>query len=275
MYDILTMRTPSSGSSYFQRLQNHVYLFISNGLTYFFRLFARTFAVDHGGHPSIGYVIGRTVSGGLLPQYEGLAPPDIGKLIKAGTQVKADPIEVLEVAYTGDTCASGLQWKNKFSEENLLSKKEQEKSVHHLRQAFQSSLILCELTFIDSLDTKSRSLADKSGHLHIDDVQDILVSHGWNVNNVTTTTHNEESHPIQTQTLVFFHLSHRYGPASRALDLIVNGLPPNMLKFVHVSISSFISNETNHKESVVKKCLKENGCISLLEYVEARCSSQG
>jgi len=214
-------------------------------------MFVRTFAVDHEGHPSIGYLIGRIVPGGLLSEFKDLLPREIGKLVKSGTKVKGNPLEVLEVTYTGDTSASGLinQGIN-----DLQGKK-------HLLQAFQASLILCELTFLEASDEKSRILAKKSGHLHIDDIPEILLSHGWDL--------KENGVP---STLVFYHLSHRYRPAYRALNLLASGLPSGLWKSINVVISSFIDS-TKENEIFVKECISDNGCVSLLEFVSKRNKS--
>ena len=232
------------------------------------RLFVKTFSVDHGNHPSIGYVIGRIIPGGLLPQYKGLSGPEMRNIIQSGINVKSDPIEVLEVAYTGDTCANGLLLKKDIMNETKFSINEEKRWIH-LTQAFQAPLILCELTFLASSTDQnhlSQSLARKSGHLHIDDIDQIFSSHGWDLVSSTATI------PIDVK-IIFFHLSNRYAPASRLLNLIASGLPKKLINNAEVALSSFIGTGKVEKcEEIVKNCLKENGCVTLSDYLEMQAN---
>ena len=70
--------------------------------------FARAIEVDHAGHPALGYIIGSRTASGLKEEYRHLDGPSIRDLAKAGVPVKADPVERIEVAYTGDTRARDL-----------------------------------------------------------------------------------------------------------------------------------------------------------------------
>eukprot|EP00546_Thalassionema_frauenfeldii_P001691 CAMPEP_0178932608 /NCGR_PEP_ID=MMETSP0786-20121207/22735_1 /TAXON_ID=186022 /ORGANISM="Thalassionema frauenfeldii, Strain CCMP 1798" /LENGTH=310 /DNA_ID=CAMNT_0020609965 /DNA_START=226 /DNA_END=1155 /DNA_ORIENTATION=- len=133
------------------------------------QIFLRAFAVDHCGHPALGYTIVSRRSPGLKPEYQGLPGKKIGALVKSGVQVKADPIERLEVTYTGDT-----------SYEGILKKQENDSSSScsdiYRNQAFRAPLILCEATF---LDPEMTDLSKERGHMNIDHIPQVLASHGW------------------------------------------------------------------------------------------------
>jgi hypothetical protein len=70
--------------------------------------FMRAYYVDHGGHPALAYIIGSHTIVGLKAEYQSLDGSQIRNLVKSGAVVTANPIERIEVAYTGDTCARGL-----------------------------------------------------------------------------------------------------------------------------------------------------------------------
>ena len=169
--------------------------------------------------------------------------------------MKANPQKVLEVTYTGDTCSKGLILKlpPQNQEHGQNSQDNNQRRNKYLNQAFQAPLIICELTFLESMNEKSIRQAQTSGHLHIDDIPEILASHGWEM----------EENKISSR-LVLYHLSLRYRPVHRALTLILDGLPSVLWKNVDVAISSFMSDGT--KDENVLKCIKDNGCISLYDY---------
>ena len=71
-------------------------------------VFACAFAVDHAGHLALGHVIGSRTVAGLAEEDRHLEGASLRQLVKAGASVGVNPVEVTEVAYTGDTRARGL-----------------------------------------------------------------------------------------------------------------------------------------------------------------------
>lgn len=127
--------------------------------------FIRAYNVDHGGHPALGYIIGSRTTRGLKTEYQSLDGVQIRNLVKSGIVVTADPIERIEVAYTGDTCARGLMMKQQSicsnsSEETTLDGNAKSNTIEggcssgrgltttssDIGQLFQSELLFCELT---------------------------------------------------------------------------------------------------------------------------------
>lgn len=226
------------------------------------RLFVRVFGVQHAGCPAVGYVVGTRHAPKLKEEYRGLAKNEIRDLIASGVSIKSQPIDELEVAYTGDTCAVGLECKLASAasmglekEGNCLSKEETEsmKEAHqrnalYLHQAFQSPLIICEVTFLNDND-QERQLAQDRGHMHIDDILPVLSSHGW-------------KSPADCK-VVLLHLSARYG-AKQALDEFVRVLPKDVLPHCSVAITSLV--DSRQEEWV--QLIKDNGCIALADYTK-------
>lgn len=213
------------------------------------KLFLRAFSVDHRGHPALGYSIASRTASGLKPEYNDMTGKQISELVKKGVQVKEEPIERLEVAYTGDTCAAGIM----RSEPSFKAEDEMQRKGHdYLNQAFTAALLLCEATF---LDLENTALARDRGHMNIGDVSSVLKSHRW-----------DES----SQKLVLYHLSGRYAPASKALDCILDGLSNDLADCCYVAISSLLSENERLKKHDLMDLVKPNGCISLKEYMKLR-----
>lgn len=217
--------------------------------------FVRAFEVDHT-CPALGYVIGsRTKAAGLKPEYQNLDGNAIRELVQSGVSIQADAVEKIEVAYSGDTCRHGLikdSLHSPESEEEHLSK-----SATYLRQAFQAELLICELTFLDSAeDDAQMQKSVERGHLHINDLKDIFASHG-RLNNL-----NDE-----TKSILFYHLSGRYGPASRALDYISAGLPSQIRDSCQVAIKSLLSEKEKASGDGLQQLIQPNGCVRVEDYL--------
>lgn len=211
------------------------------------QIFLRAFAVDHCGHPALGYTIVSRQSPGLKPEYQGLPGKEIGALVKSGVQVKADPTERLEVTYTGDTSYEGIL----KTQENDSSSSSSCSDVYR-NQAFAAPLILCEATF---LDPEMTDLSKKRGHMNIHHIPQVLASHGWGT--------NEDLE----RKLVLFHVSSRYRPAKRALDMMLRYFPASVVECCDVAISSLLSeDEKQASDTTMVDLIQTNGCLSLKEY---------
>lgn len=233
----------------------------------------RSFEVDHAGHPAIGYLIGSRTSTGLKEEYKRLDAESLRDLVKSGVVIQSDPIETIEVAYTGDTCARGLvRQPVDMNERNMASDYvESAKKLSDLykQQLFRAEVILCELTFLDSSEDSARkSLAEKRGHIHICDVEQIFVCTEQSIDDAEgqAKTISIISNPKH---IVFYHLSGRYTPATRALDCIAEGLPRQYRNRCQIAINSMLSQEEKTKDAV-GKLVQPNGCISLAAYLAWR-----
>lgn len=221
----------------------------------------RAFAVDHCGHPALGYIlVSRTVTG-LKEEYKYLDKVELRDLAKSGVQIQSDPIENIEVAYTGDTCASGLIFDPNASAV---------KSMMYKQQLIQSEVILCELTYLDSTEDEAgmRKAADR-GHLHICELDKVFAD-----NHQDETRSGEATNSIsqlitnkQTQQIIFYHLSGRSSPATRALDMIADGLPRHLRSRCQVVIASLLSTD---EKLTLGRLIQHNGCISLIAYMAWR-----
>jgi ribonuclease BN (tRNA processing enzyme) len=139
--------------------------------------FMRAYNVDHGGHPALAYIIGSRTTVGLKTEYQSLDGFQIRNLVKSGVVVTADPIDRIEVAYTGDTCARGLimnprsisssskdtaaldsNAKSNTIEGGCSSGKGLTTTLSDIGQLFQSELLFCELTYLDSTDDEERRI---------------------------------------------------------------------------------------------------------------------
>lgn len=236
------------------------------GITYGSKtnFFMRAFEVDHAGHTALGYIIGsRTKAAGLKPEYQHLNGAAIRELVQAGMTVQADPVEKIEVAYSGDTCARGLMKKecHRSSKDDVVDSEDQHllKSAAFLDQAFQAEMLICELTYLDSSeDEAQRRRSEERGHLHINDLHDMFASHGQ------LNKHSE------ARCILFYHLSGRYSPASRALDYIATGLPLEIRNSCHVAIRSLLSDREKSSDHELAALIQSNGCISVEEYLRWR-----
>jgi hypothetical protein len=227
------------------------------GLTYGSKtsFFMRSFEVDHAGHTALGYIIGsRTKSVSLKPEYQNLDGASIRKLVQSGVTVQVDPIEQIEVAYTGDTCKRGLMKDRRHSPEANVEQFRE--SVKNLNQAFQAELLICELTFLDSTEDEfQRRKSEERGHLHICDLNEIFASHG------------RLEKPDESKRIIFYHLSGRYSPALRALDYIAAGLPSELRRSCHVAIMSHLSENEKSSNHGMKEMIQPNGCILVEDYI--------
>ena len=247
--------------------------------------FMRAFEVDHAGHPAIGYLIGSRTASGLKKEYQKLDAASLRDLVKSGITIKSDPIEKIEIAYTGDTCARGLMKQSTEKEgggsvgdATSLSLATQKSSLI-IEQILQAELILCELTFLDSTEDEcKRQMAEERGHIHICDIEKIFLykqcddaSTSGSEKIISSRNAEEGSRACilsrQSKNSVFYHLSGRYGPATRALDLIAEELPHQLRYRCQVAISSVLSREENSSKDSLSKLVQSNGCISLAAYL--------
>jgi len=224
--------------------------------------FVRAFEVDHAGHTALGYVMGsRTMASGLKQEYQNLDGNTIRELVQSGVSVKETAtVEKIEVAYSGDTCRNGLIKNSLHSPESV--EEHLSKSATYLQQAFQAELLICELTFLDSAEDEAQMQRSvERGHLHMNDLEDIFASHG------RLNSHDE------TKSVLFYHLSGRYGPASRALEYIATGLPSQIRNSCHVAIKSLLSEKEKAAADGIQMLIQPNGCISVEDYLRWRKES--
>eukprot|EP00986_Skeletonema_menzelii_P009579 scaffold4385_cov162-Skeletonema_menzelii.AAC.7 len=224
--------------------------------------FVRAFEVDHAGHTALGYVMGsRTMASGLKQEYQNLDGNAIRELVQSGVSVKETAtVEKIEVAYSGDTCRNGLIKNSLHSPESV--EEHLSKSATYLQRAFQAELLICELTFLDSAEDEAQMQRSvERGHLHINDLEDIFASHG------RLNSHDE------TKSVLFYHLSGRYGPASRALEYIATGLPSQIRNSCHVAIKSLLSEKEKAAADGIQMLIQPNGCISVEDYLRWRKES--
>lgn len=241
--------------------------------------FVRAFDVDHAGHPALGYVIGSRTAVGLKEEYRNLDSHRIRDLVRSGTSVMGDPIERIEVGYTGDTCARGLTKQHRDDMEdddkNAIAMIKgvgggvTRRMSFDIGQLFMAELLFCELTYLDSADEQTRVIASERGHMHINDLDGIFATHD---------EHREQveydelvKHPA---TIVFYHLSAKYGPARRALDLIAEGLPRRLSRNrCLVAIMSLLTRGDGTPDDSIAELIRPCGCISLAEYLLWRDNS--
>lgn len=209
------------------------------------KLYVRAFAVDHCGHPALGYVIVSRHGPGLKPEYQGLRGDQLCDLVKSGVQIKGDPVEAIEVAYTGDTSVDGIM-KRACDGESC------SKSDMYLNQAFQASLILCEATY---LEPQLQETAKSRGHVCINDISAALSSHCWDgaANGVS-------------RKIILLHVSARHKPVQKALRLMANHLPGHIREHCDVAVSSLLTEKERRERKYLVDLMKPNGCISLKEY---------
>eukprot|EP00521_Asterionellopsis_glacialis_P007181 CAMPEP_0195289526 /NCGR_PEP_ID=MMETSP0707-20130614/5766_1 /TAXON_ID=33640 /ORGANISM="Asterionellopsis glacialis, Strain CCMP134" /LENGTH=436 /DNA_ID=CAMNT_0040349543 /DNA_START=126 /DNA_END=1433 /DNA_ORIENTATION=+ len=244
------------------------------------QLFVRVFGVSHAGCPAVGYIIGSRFAPKLKDKYRNLSGKEIRELVTSGVSIKSDPVEVLEVAYTGDTCASGIMRENLLSPTTFLPNEELAKNdddrpiasnrsfreqqpltaQSYKQQAFQCPLILCELTFLEDTE-KMRQLSLERGHMHLYDVMPVLKSHKWEEGSKGGGAGSALSH------LVLLHLSGRYG-AKQALDQISLVVPIQLAHRCSVAISALIEKERT--QDTWTNLVHSNGCISVSDYTASK-----
>jgi len=204
------------------------------------RLFLRVFDVAHGGHPGLGFSIVSKRDAGLKQEYQGLAGNEIRDLVKNGVQVKGDPVESVEVMYSGDTSLDGIMKRSDTSHRKDL----------FLNQAFTAPLILCEATY---LGKEMQQQARSRGHMSIEDVPTALSSHGWD---------QQGRGDDDARKIVLLHISARHKPANRALELIQKQLPASIAECCDVAISSLMTDGEMSKFQALG-LLQPSGLVSL------------
>ena len=85
---------------------------------------------------------------------------------------------------------------------------------------FSAAILVLELTYLDG----DRQKAIDRGHIHLGDIV-------------------ENAHLFQNQQIIFVHLSERYAPHGKALNMLRQGLPKDMIDRCAVSLRSFGSGE--------------------------------
>lgn len=212
------------------------------------RLFARVFQVKHAGCPAVGYIIGSRQPPTLRDEIKGKSQQEIRDLVAAGVNIKTDPIDVLEVAYTGDTGIEGL----------MISKTDTDPNNAFLSQAFSCRTFITEATFLDSTE-QSRDLSLLRGHMQVSDVVSALNYHGWNGNE-----------------LLLIHLSARYSAAG-ALDRILTALPVELMPKCKVAVSSLMSSSkssSDDDEDRFRDLIDSNGCIRMYHFEQLSKETQ-
>ena len=265
--------------------------------------FIRAYNVDHGGHPALAYIIGSRTTSGLKTEYQSLDGKQIRNLVKSGIVVTADPIERIEVAYTGDTSARGLMMKQRSissnsSGETTLDGNAKSNTIEggcssgrgptttlfDIGQLFQSELLFCELTYLDCTDDEEkRSIAGERGHMHINDLDDIFSSHNqkhWGRQEICIGFNDDDDCPDVKipRSIVFYHLSSKYQPAQRAMELLSVGMPQQLHTSCHVAVTSLMSNEekqSSYDESSMSGLIQSSGCISLTDYLSWKKKTKG
>jgi hypothetical protein len=213
---------------------------IRNGV----KIYLKPFHVSHGGHPALGYtIVSKTTKTSLKEEYIGVDGKELGKLARSGVQIKESvTVEKAEVCYTGDTSVDGLVCAKHSQDDS------EGRSLVYLKQGFTAPLILCELTFLDPND---KDKAKERGHLNVQDIDQILSSHGW----------TPRSDTGDENLIMFYHVSARHGPAERLIETLLRELPGDVVKVADVAIASFMIPDI---DSPIK--VKPNGCVSLKDY---------
>lgn len=233
----------------------------------------RAFQVDHCNHPALGFLIGSRTTSGLKEEYQNLDKAALRDLAMSGAVLQADPVENIEVAYTGDTCANGLTPDprcivKKDSHDNISAT---EKSYLYRQQLFQAEVILCELTYLDSSEEEEgRRRAAQRGHLHICELKSLFMDNDAKEEKRFDGPVESISNCIldrQTKHIVFYHLSGKCKPATRALDMIAKGIPHQLHSRCQVAIASLLNKNEKHS---LGRIIQPNGCVSLLAYLAWR-----
>lgn len=164
-------------------------------------LFVRVFPTVHR-VPSVGFAVYRKEKV-LRSEFSNYSKTDLGELKRRRVNVYDEPVENLEMVYTGDTTFEG---------------------IHPTRtlgiNVFMAEILIMELTYLDG----DRSKAIERYHVHI---QDII----------------ENAHVFLNKQIVFCHLSSKYGPASKCISMLRNALPAALADRVAVSLRAFGAEE--------------------------------
>ena len=211
------------------------------------RLFLRVFDVAHCGHPGLGFCVVSRRNAGLKPEYQDLPGNKIRDLVKSGVEVKSEPVETVDVMYSGDTSCDGLMKRD--VEEMADPEDTSQRKDLFLNEAFNAPLILCEATY---LEEGMQEQAKSRGHMSIEDIPAVLSCHGW----------NGEMGDDAARKIVLLHLSARHKPANRALELIQKNLNVSVAEYCDVAISSLMTEAEMRKFQGIG-LLRPSGLVSL------------
>lgn len=212
------------------------------------RLHLRVFDVAHCGHPGLGFSIVSRRAGGLKPEYQDLPVDKIRDLVKSGVEIKGEPVETVEVMYSGDTSLDGIMKRDVNERKDLF-----------LNQAFTAPLILCEATY---LEEGMREQAKSRGHMSIEDIPTVLSSHAW-----------DRQSDNASRKIVLLHLSARHKPAKKALALIQTHLPASVAEYCDVALSGIMTDAEMNKFQGMG-LLQPSGLVSL-SAIEKGSSKRG
>jgi hypothetical protein len=124
---------------------------------------------------------------------------------------------------------------------------------------------------LDSTDDEERrNIASERGHMHINELNDIFASHNSKHWDKQDDDDDDDCHDVNIpRTIVFYHLSSKYQPAQRAMELISVGMPRQLHNSCHVSITSLLSNEEKQlsNDESFSGLIQSCGCISLKDYL--------
>lgn len=182
----------------------------------------RVFPTSHAGCPAVGYVIStRRRLKRLKHEYQGLPGEELRKLARSGVSLTDELVEEeFDIAYTGDTTIDAI--------------------IEHADLWSRCHTIFCEATYLDATE-KSRAMALDRGHMHVDDLVQLLNLAGKN------------------QRLVVIHISGRY-TAQQALEILGHAIPNQFTNRVDVATSSL-------KGSFLFRNITRSGLVSLSAYI--------
>ena len=227
------------------------------------RYYLRPFEVSHCGHPAYGYnLISKVTKRKLKDEYVGKEGKELGKLARSGVEINTvETIERIEALYTGDTNIDGLTLSSLSTEENDENENDTASQCRkYLQEGFTAPLVMCELTYL--LESE-KELAKERGHLNLFDIEPILDSH----KSATKQSDDDTNNATTKQKFVFYHLSTRGKTAENILQSMANVLPEDVAKRCNVALASFPSSTVTH-------LIKENGCISVKEYMDHAVQQQ-
>ena len=161
-------------------------------------------------------------------------------------------------------------------------------SLVEIRKAYRRR---CVLTHPDKAPGGDRTAFDKVSEAYdvlgseekratYDRYEGVFASHddahhredgGVSENGASSIGDGDDEYP--TNTIVFYHLSARYRPAWRALDLISEGLPRRLSRGrIRVTVSSLLSPAlpVDGDRDSIAELVRPCGCVSLAEYLEWR-----
>jgi ribonuclease BN (tRNA processing enzyme) len=214
------------------------------------RVFVRVVRVFHARCPAVGYVIGTRHAPGLKPEYKGKPKEEIREAVAQGINVKSDPVDVLEVAYTGDTSIDTFQRGRTHDEISDDRSSIENKNALYLQQLLQCPLLFCETTF---LMKDEEEFARSRGHMHLQDVLTEVI--------LKERTPDEGQKPSKQQ-IIMVHVSARYD-ADQIFEELAANIPRKHWWRCHVAISAHLRYTHRWKHLV-----KQTGCIVLSQYMK-------